>query len=171
MCNAINRQCNMREAVKIKIIKFVLCVNFELPLNKFWVHLLNTLQPLIRIIQIIGYNDCLSVPISGWWCKILLSKDLSLSVASVLDYRNVRCVSQSSCYLTRGGILTKKIKNCHSNALQCSRSSWCTILFYQCLDKNSAIYILTYKIYVCYTCFTDHCPKLYNMPCYTWIIS
>ena len=101
----------------------------------------------------------------------LIIKDLSLSVASVLDYRNVRCVSQSSCYLTRGGILTKKIKNCHSNALQCSRSSWGTVLFYQCLDKNSAIYILTYKIYVCYTCFTDHCPKLYNMPWYTWIIS
>ena len=45
-----------------------------------------------------GCNDWLIIPMPGWWRKLWW--DLSLSGASALDYRNVRCVSHSSYYHT-----------------------------------------------------------------------
>ena len=42
-------------------------------------------------------------------------------------------------------------------------------IYYHCLDKTSSVYILTYKIYVCYTCFTDHSPQLQIQR--AWIIN
>ena len=75
----------------------------------------------------------------------LIIKDLNLSVASASDYKNVRCVSQSSYHHNIKGIWTKKSKT-NSIAFQCSRSSRGMLSMLRQKLLNTGLHSLTYKI-------------------------
>ena len=92
------------------MIKFLFWVPTWLPLNRF----LGTFTEYIATSDSNNSNQWLQQLFerSHIWLMTqnLIIKDLSLSVSSALDYRNVRCVSQPSYYHTRKGIQTQKRK-------------------------------------------------------------
>ena len=127
------------------MIKFYCSFSLDYRWIDFEYILLNNLQPLIWIIQVSGCNNWLSFPLLADVTKFDFQRlrFISLSVSWVLDYRNVRCVSQSNYYHTIKCIQAKKSKTCIP--MLCNAPDQ---VFYQSLDKNSSIYILTYKMCV-----------------------
>ena len=129
------------------MIKFILVVPTWLPLNRFLgSFLLNTLQPLIQIIRISGCNDCLSVPISGWWPGLLILKifDFNFGPKTIVYSFSIVFSKESKIYCISDCLRLLKMRD--SAKLECIVSSKGVEKLSRVPTKNDSANILKWSI-------------------------